>query len=111
MKKTEPAKLNLREYWNEVGTENVRKIIDRLESSMAYARLLKYGLKKPGHGFALRFIDAARELTPGWEPNLELMLRGVPKANNGLGGRITPPSPKFVKSQQKVRQQQATEAA
>lgn len=106
---TKRKPMNLREYWDCVGTENVRKIIYALGSSMPYARLLKYGIKKPGHVYALRFIDVARELTPGFEPDLELMLRGVPRANSGTG-KMTPPSAEFIKAQSKAGSQ-ALEAA
>jgi hypothetical protein len=98
--------LNLREYWDTVGTENVRKIIFGIGSSMAYARLLKYGLKKPGTAFSLSFIDAAREITPGFEPGLELMLRGAPRANSQTG-RLIPPSPEFVAAQEARQGSQA----
>lgn len=102
MSKKKP--LNLREYWDTVGTENVKKIIFALDSSMPYARLLKYGIKKPGHVYALRFIDAAREITPGFEPDLELMLRGVPRANSN-SGKMIPPSPEFMRAQRKLGSQ------
>ena len=95
---TNRAPMDFRAYWNEVGTENVSSIIQSIGSSMSYARLIKYGLKKPGQGFALAFIDAARKITPGWEPNLELMLRGVPRANKA-SGRTIQPSPEFLASQ------------
>lgn len=107
MSKEKP--LNLREYWDTVGTANVRQIIERLESSMPYARLLKYGIKRPGHIYALRFIDAARELTPGFEPDLELMLRGVPRAKS-VTGKMIPPSPEFVRAQRKLGSQSAVNA-
>jgi hypothetical protein len=102
MSKKKP--MNLREYWDTVGTANVREIILKLDSSMPYARLLKYGIKKPGHVYALRFIDAAREITPGFEPDLELMLRGAPRANSGTG-KMTPPSAEFLKAQRKLGSQ------
>ncbi len=96
MSKSKP--MNLREYWDCVGTENVRKIIFSIGSSMAYARLIKYGLKKPGTAFSLAFIDAAREITPGFEPDLELTLRGVPRSGVSRGKTI-PPSPEFLAAQ------------
>ncbi len=90
--------MNLRDYWDCVGTENVKMIVFAIGSSMAYARLIKYGLKKPGTSFSLAFIDAAREITPGFEPDLELMLRGVPRSVAGRGKTI-PPSPEFLAAQ------------
>lgn len=90
--------MNLREYWDCVGTENVKKIILGIGSSMAYARLIKYGLKRPGTSFSLSFIDAARQITPGFEPDLELMLRGVPRSGVSRGKTI-PPSPEFLAAQ------------
>ena len=95
---TDKQPLNLREYWDTVGTENVRSIISCIGSSMAYARLLRYGLKKPGSKFCLQFIETARDVTPGWEPDLELMLRGAPRATAGRV-RTIPPSAKFLAAQ------------
>lgn len=95
---TENKPMNLREYWDTVGTENVKKIVFGIGSSMAYARLIKYGLKKPGPDFSLRFIDAARDVTPGFAPDLELLLRGVPRNANPRGKTI-PPSPEFLAAQ------------
>lgn len=90
--------MNLREFWDCVGTENVKTIIFAIGSSMAYARLIKYGLKRPGPLFSLAFIDAAREITPGFEPDLEMMLRGVPRSGASRGKTI-PPSPEFLAAQ------------
>jgi hypothetical protein len=95
---TDKKPLNLREYWDTVGTENVKQIVFAIGSSMAYARLIKYGLKKPGPDFSLRFIETAREITPGFAPDLELMLRGVPRNANSRGKTI-PPSPEFLAAQ------------
>lgn len=101
------TKLNLRQYWDEVGTENIEKIIDGLrkddpecKASMAYFRLLRYGIKKPSTAYALRIIDLARQITPGFEPDLELLVRGVPRSKSGKGGahRIQP-SERFLAAQ------------
>lgn len=100
---TASTPMNLRQYWDFVGTENIRKIIFAIDSSMAYVRLMKYGLKRPGNIFALRFIDAAREITPGVEPDLEMMLRGVPRSGSGVS-KLIQPSPEFLR-QQSERQQ------
>ena len=93
-------KMNLRQYWDCVGTENIRLVTERTGSSMAYMRLLKYGIKKPGAGISLKLIEAARELTPGFEPDMELLLRGSPRADNSTArGRTIPPSAEFLASQ------------
>lgn len=103
---TESAPMNLREYWDAVGTENIRKIVHALGSSMAYARLLRYGSKVAGRKFALDFIAHARRITPGWEPDLELMLRGTPKPSSGRG-KIIQPSAEFLASQVDQQDSQA----
>lgn len=101
--------MNLRQYWDTVGTVNVRDIVARMGSSMPYARLLKYGIKRPGTRFSLAFIEAAREVTPGFAPDLELMLRGVPRAAT-RPGRLIAPSDEFLAAQRQVGSQDARAA-
>lgn len=84
--------LNFREYWDAVGTENIKKIIADLGSSMPYFRLLRYGIKKPGSQQALRILEAARRHTAPYEPNLELLLAGVPRAGKPAAKEIKPDS-------------------
>ena len=102
---TKRATMNLRAWWDAVGTANVQLVIDDVGSSMAYFRLLKYGLKKPGATMSMKIIDAARRITPGFEPDLELLLRGAPKNPSPTTGRLLPPSPEFVRAQKRAQKQ------
>lgn len=103
---TTTKKLNLREYWEAIGTENMMKIIAEVGSSFGYFRALKYGPKRPSATMALRIIEAANRLTPGWAPDLELMVRGVPAPGRKRVGRLTPPSPEFLAHQAKIQRKQ-----
>lgn len=76
MKKSKP--LNIRAYWDEVGTDNIARIVERLGSSMGYFRHLRSGRKKPSGDMALKIVEAAKVVTPGFEPDLKLLLRGAP---------------------------------
>jgi hypothetical protein len=109
-KKPTPAasadKLNLRQYWDEVGTENIEKIIADMQkdagckTSMAYFRLLRYGFKKAGPKTATRIIELANKHTPGFAPDFELLIRGVPRAEGGNGPkRRIQPSARFLAAQ------------
>lgn len=82
--------LNLREYWDAVGTENMEKIIQDLGSSLKYFRMMRYGIKKPGGPQALRIIEAARKHTAPFEPSLELLLAGVPRAGRNPAKQLAP---------------------
>lgn len=91
------GKLNLRQWWDAVGTENVERVIDALGSSMGTFRLMRYGHKRPSGQTALRIIEKAELLTPACVPDLALLLRGVPKASKKVASKI-PPSKSFVKA-------------
>jgi len=71
-------RVNFRQWWDEVGTENAMKVADRV-TTRGYFKAFKYGMKKPGADMALAIIEAAREITPACVPDLELLIRGVPK--------------------------------
>lgn len=73
-------KMNFREYWDAVGTENIHKIVAEVGSSIRYFRAMRYGIKRPGRDQALRILEAARKHTAPYEPNLELLLAGVPRS-------------------------------
>lgn len=89
-------KLNFRQYWDAVGTENIKDIVAEVESSMNYFRMIRYGNAKPGSKLALKIIDAARKYTAPYEPDLELMVIGVPKSSGKRGGRTIPPTRDFI---------------
>ena len=99
MPKKLPARLpmNFRQYWDAVGTENVKKIIADLESSMRYFRMMRYGLKKPGRARALQIMESARKHTKPLEPDLELLLAGVPRAGRNPAQAIEP-DPAFIQA-------------
>lgn len=95
--------LNLRDYWDAVGTQNMEKIITDLGSSLKYFRMLRYGIKKPGGPQALRIIESARRHTAPYEPDLELLLAGVPRAGHNPAKRITPAT-EFVRARNRLLQ-------
>jgi len=108
MPKREP--MNFRQWWDAVGTENVRRIVDDLGSSMPYFRLLRYGIKRPGSAQALRIIESARRHTAPFEPDLELLLRGVPRAGKDPAKPI-PPSETFVRARRRAIAAETAEQA
>ena len=93
--------LNLREYWDAVGTDNIVKIVDELGSSLKYFRMLRYGIKKPSGAQALRIIELARKHTAPYEPDLELLLTGVPRAGTNPIKRL-PPATEFVRARRRL---------
>ena len=76
--KTRPP-LSFDAYWHCIGTDRMLEVLDAAGVELKYARQIKTGLKTPGRSTALLLLDAARKLTPGYVPDLELMLRGVPR--------------------------------
>ena len=99
--KSKPRSLDLREYWDHVGTENIERVIGIAGTSLAYARQLRYGHKTCGKGLARKIIGAARIVTPGWEPDFEKLLEGVARTEAVVGK--LPPSEEFLRSQRKRR--------
>ena len=93
--------MNLREYWDAVGTENIEKIISELGSSLKYFRLMRYGIKRPSGAQALRIIELARKHTAPYEPDLELLITGVPRAGRNPAGRLQPTS-EFIKARKRL---------
>ena len=94
--------MNLRQYWDAVGTKNIHKVIAECGSSLSYFRMYRYGIKKPGRARALEILAAARKITPPYEPDLELMLAGVPRAGKNPVAEIMP-DPAFIRAN--MRQQ------
>jgi len=92
-------RLNIREYWDAVGTDNIDKVIKRVGSSKQVFRQLRYGLKRPSPKRAQEIVDAARKITPGWEPNLELLLQGIEPANRE---RKIAPSDAFARKARRI---------
>ena len=73
------TKMNIRQWWDEVGTENVKLVAADIGTSIEYMRLLRYGIKRAGPDRAFAIIDAAKRITPGFEPALELLIAPVIK--------------------------------
>lgn len=93
--------MNLREYWDAVGTENILKIVDELGSSLKYFRMMRYGIKKPSGAQALRIIELARKHTAPYEPDLELLLSGVPRAGTNPIRQL-PPATEFLRARKRL---------
>lgn len=111
-KKSKHTNLTLREWWDHVGTENIERVVEDLGTSMNYMRRLRYSQNmRPSGRLALRIIDAARRITPGFEPSLLLMLEPPvrPEPANRPKGKKIPPSGRFLRDQQRVQQQVATQ--
>jgi len=92
--------LNFRDYWDVIGTDEMMKVLARAGCKLQYARQFRIGVKIPGRVTAMSILDAARQETPGWEPDLELMLRGVDRAI--IPGSKIRPSKEFLKTKRKV---------
>lgn len=96
----QPTELTLRQWWDEVGTENVKLVADSLGSSMKYFKFLRYRAKRPGYNRALAIIQAANRFTPGFAPNLTLMMEPIPSRQpNPEHTLVLQPSKAFLKAQ------------
>lgn len=95
-------RLTLRQWWNHVGTANVKLVEADIGTSLAYLRLISYRLKRPSYDFAKKLIEAATRLTPGFAPDLELMMEPLPVRVPGRPP-VIPPSPEFQRSQRKAQ--------
>jgi hypothetical protein len=93
--------MNFREYWDAVGTENIQKIVDELGSSLSYFRMMRYGIKKPGGAQALRILELARKHTAPYEPDLELLIAGVPRAGSNPARQL-PPATEFLRARKRL---------
>lgn len=74
--------MTLREWWDEVGTSNVLKVIAELKTSLSYMRLLRYRNKRPSYDLAKNIIESASRITPGFTPDLELMMLPIERKAN-----------------------------
>lgn len=100
------AKMGLRAWWDKIGTENVRKALELTGDfgqvvKESYARQCRAGSKTMGRQSALALVEAAKVATPGWVPDLELLLRGEEKL--GLAAQRIEPSPEFLASMEKPK--------
>lgn len=98
--------LNFREYWDAVGTENVMKIIDELGSSLKYFRMIRYGIKRPGGPQALKIVELARKHTAPFEPDLALLLAGVPRAGHNPVRQLAPGT-EYIRARNRLLKQAA----
>lgn len=100
--------LNIREYWDIVGTDIIDKIIDQIGSSKAVFRQMRYGLKRCSEERADLIIEAARKYSPGFEPNRKKLIKGAPIV--GVQAKIHP-SKGFLASRKSNRPKVSPEAA
>jgi hypothetical protein len=94
---TPAQRMTLKQYWDHVGTQNIVKVIERVGSSLPYFRAMRYGQKPASVGYALRVIEAARKVTPGWEPDLDKLTEPV-KVKSKPAPRSILPSREFAAS-------------
>lgn len=92
--------LNIREYWDIVGTDTIDKIIDQVGSSKAVFRQMRYGLKRCSPDRADAIIEAAATFSPGFAPSRKRLIDGAPMA--GHQAKILP-SAAFLASRKSVR--------
>jgi len=97
--------MNFRQWWDAVGTANVQKVVDEVGSSIRYFRHLRYGIKRPGREFSLRILAAARKHTAPFEPDLELMLQGVPRAGKNPAKPIEAEE-RFIRARRRFEKEQ-----
>lgn len=91
--------LSLRAWWDEVGTDNVKKLAAELDISISYMRLLRYRLKRSSPDRAFAIIEAAKRLTPGFVPDLEQLIAPLPnKTPNPNYTAVIQPSKAFLAS-------------
>lgn len=95
--------ISLRDWWDDVGTDNVLKVADSIGTTMAYLRRLRYGAR-PSYYFAQDLIAAAQKLTmraPTLEALLQLKESKREKVSHTPGRRI-PASPAYIRAQKRV---------
>lgn len=82
--------MTIREWWSEVGTENVKLVIADIGTTMKYMRLLSYRCKRPGYDFAVALAASAERLTPGFVPSIEVMMTPLPERETKPMTKINP---------------------
>ena len=92
-----PVGMSLRTWWDEVGTANALNVAEAAACTESYFRVLKYSLKRPGYDLALRIIEAAHRLTPGFVPDLAVLMLPVAVASAKADKSL--PSAAFMKAQ------------
>lgn len=90
---------SLRQWWDDVGTENVIRVTESIGSSLPHMRALRYRIKRPGKAMAAKIIAAAEVITPGFVPDFDVMREPIPprKPNPNWSPKIQP-SKDFLKS-------------
>lgn len=97
-----PDRLTFRQWWDVVGTAEATKVFQDVHTSISYMRLLRYRLKRPAITLSERIIEAANRITPGFAPDLWLMLEPLPKVDpTRKFERSIQPSAEFLAAQNK----------
>lgn len=92
-------RLTFKEWWDHVGTENVQTVCEKLGTSMAYMRQLKCRAKRPGYDRATAIIQLAKEITPGFAPDVDLLMQPLPARDQKPKKQAKQPSPEFLRAQ------------
>jgi plasmid maintenance system antidote protein VapI len=98
-------KLNFREFWDVVGTDNMLRIAKSIGSSQKMFQNLRYGMKYMSPKRADLIVKVALKLT-GMAPDHQLLIDGVPKANR-FNLKIMP-SAEFLASRKAAKAAKAT---
>lgn len=96
---TAKPKLTFKNWWDHVGTENVQAVCSKLKTSMAYMRQLRYRTKRPSYDRATAIIGLAKEITPGFVPDMDLLMEPLPARESRPRKQVKPPSPEFLRAQ------------
>jgi len=97
---TKNNNLTLREWWDEVGTENAQAVFRRMGRANSYMRHLRYRYKRPGYNTAVKLVELAKEMTPGFAPSLEKLMEPLPKRKpDPTFNPAIAPSARFLKAQ------------
>lgn len=70
-----PPQMNLLAYWHSIGTRNFDQMCGLTTLSGEYLRLVAYGYKRLSPRAAKEVLQAAAQVTPGWLPEYELLIR------------------------------------
>jgi len=95
--------MTIRQWWDEVGTDNVLKVVDEVGSSFNYFRMYRFNLKRPRPDRAREIIAACHKHTPGFAPDFVAMLDPVKKTNPSEWNVKIQPSAAFRASQGEVQ--------
>jgi hypothetical protein len=74
----DPTKpLSIKQWKTLVGTKQAEQVFLSIGSSRGYMLATVYRIKRPSYDFAKRLIEAAKQLTPDHQPDLDVVMLPV----------------------------------